>query len=756
MMKNCAWIGTESQNGAGRFAYFRLDARLPAGIRLSAQVTAAARYRLWVNGRPVCSGPCAGDWYVWYADTVDLTPYLCSGVNRFAAQVLCVDASAAIDQGRENMPLFRVVAPDHRHRFAFEAQAEGINLSTGHADWRVLADAYTCLRTDRITEFLGAYWEDTDFTRIPPSWKTGDCAAWPKGMVLESVQPDNYYPMVGVTKRYPVQARPIPMLFEREEQFEREVMTETGILEKKRITVPPDSVFETVLDAGQVKAGYPAFRAEGGAQGRIEITYFEKFRKEGEDLRRDDWQRGEIAGAADRVVLSGESVCYEPFFPRTFRFLRLRLETGAQEAAVFLPAFRRTGYPLKEDSRVASSVPWVGKLWRMSVETLQNCMWDTYMDCPYYEQLQYIMDTRLQVLFNLAVSRDTALARKALEDFHRSILPCGLLPGKYPTSSLQIISTFSLHYILMIREYYFHTGDRSVLYQYRADCDRILAWFDGRLTERGLMGHPGFWPFVDWQDAWRENAGAPTALRHGESTVISLMYAFALGCAAEISAQSGRTELAEEYLARKQAICDAVQLFCWSEPRQMYREGPSFEQYTQHAQAWAVLCGIGGERCMREALSGEDVLRVTFATSYEWMRALEKTGLYAHAREALQPWIDLIDLDCRTCPETPNLPRSENHAWSALPMLELIRGVAGIQPDGAGWNRVRIAPQLLDLPDLKGIAATPRGNILFDLNESRYLLTLPEGMEGVFRHPDGRVIPLHGGEQSIQSGKEEK
>jgi len=749
-MKHCAWIGTDHSVSAGRFAYFRLDAELPEGTALKAEITAAARYRLWINGQPVCSGPCTGDKHVWYVDTLDLTGYLMPGTNCFSVQVLSVDPSDAVDQGRENASLLRVMVPDHRHRFAFQAQADGIDLSTGHADWRVLVDENISLRTDKITEFLGAYWESVDFRRVPVSWKTGDCSGWPEAAVIEQVRPENLYPLVGITKRYELQPRPIPMLFERGESFEREIMTSTGLMEKGSVAIPAHSVFEVVLDAGQVKATYPTFHMEGGADGYAEITYFEKFIKEELNLRRDDWKRGTIIGASDRVVLNGDPVRYEPFFPRTFRFIRLRVGTESQSAVLFLPTFRRTGYPLREDSSVSSSVPWVGQLWRMSVETLQNCMWDTYMDCPYYEQLQYIMDTRLQVLFNLAVSRDTALARKALEDFHRSILPCGLLPGKYPTAYLQVISTFSLHYIYMVWEYYAHTGDWEILTKYRADCDRILEWFNAHLTHRNLMGHPGFWPFVDWQDAWQQTAGTPAALTAGESTILSLMYAYALDRAADVNEHSGRSGMAEEYRARKQAVCDAVRMLCWDENRQMYREGPAFEQYTQHAQAWAVLCGIGNTRCMQAALEGNDVLRVTFATSYEWMRALKQTGLYSHAREALQPWIDLIALDCTTCPETPGPTRSDNHAWSALPMLELIRGVAGIQQDDIDWRRVHIAPQLLDLPDLKGTAATPRGDILFDFRKSRFVIRLPEGMEGIFCFPDGREVPLHSGEQVLK------
>lgn len=38
-------------------------------------------------------------------------------------------------------------------------------------------------------------------------------------------------------------------------------------------------------------------------------------------------------------------------------------------------------------------------------------MMETFMDCPYYEHLQYIMDTRLQMLFTYAVSNDTGLVK---------------------------------------------------------------------------------------------------------------------------------------------------------------------------------------------------------------------------------------------------------------------------------------------------------------------------------------------------------
>ena len=749
-MIDCSWIGINCSQPAGKFAYFRLDAVLPMDTVLTAEITAAAHYRLWVNGHPVCSGPCAGDQHVWYVDTVDLTSYLKEGKNAFAIQVLCLDPTEAIDQSDLNASLFRIIVPDHRHRFAFSAKAGNVDLSTGKADWRVWVDEGISLHTDPLIQFLGDYTEKVDYHVSPAHWKTQDCSAWPSAVCLESVDPDAFHAAVGLVKRYPLQPRPIPMRFRTKDAFMGEIKTETGILEVGSVTIPAGSTFETVLDAGQVKVTEPVFRVEGGSNASLEITYFEKFVKDGEILPRSDWKHGEIKGIKDSAVLNGDAICFEPFYVRTFRFVRLRLTTADQPAVLYAPSFCRTGYPLVRSSNVHSSMSWVDQLWKICVETLQNCMLDTYMDCPYYEQLQFIMDTRLEALFHYTVSQDTQLARKALEDYHRSILPCGLLPGKYPSAYLQVISTFSFHYIFMIWEYYWQTGDQGILKRYRADCDRILSYFEDHLSDRKIMKDPGYWPFVDWHPAWGKTAGTPEALKHGESTILSLMYAYTLEIAAKINTYCGRKEIAEEYRALKDEICQAVQIFCWDDNRGMYREGPAFNQFTQHAQAWAVLCDIGNADCMLKAISDDDVLKISFSTAYEWFRALEKTGLYTHAREELQPWIHLMDLDCKTCPETPGEPRSENHAWSALPMLEFIRGIAGIQAEEPGWRAVSITPRMLDLPDLSVVAATPLGKIAFSFASDGYEVALPEGMTGSFHHPDGSVVPLHSGKQVIQ------
>ena len=418
-----------------------------------------------------------------------------------------------------------------------------------------------------------------------------------------------------------------------------------------------------------------------------------------------------------------------------------------------LPHLRKTGYPLDPVSFVSSSAAWVGPVWEMCVRTLQGCMTETYMDCPFYEQMQFPMDTRLQALFTYAVSTDVKLARKALIDFHHSMIPDGLIQGKYPSHSMQVISTFSLHYIYMLYEYYHQTADSQILKALRSDVDAILEHYDRKIGADGLLYNLDYWPFVDWQEAWQQSYGMPLAGLQNSSTIINLMYAYALDQAARICDATDRPGLAAEYRNRQFRMIQSVQQLCWDDVKGLYREGPQFGQYSQHAQAWAVLNNMVPadkiKSLMQTALNDPDIIACSFATSYELNRALEKAGLAGNIEFGLQRWVEMLDLGCTTCPETPGLTRSDCHAWSALPIFEMARVLAGISSPQPGWPSVLIAPRLGRLPDLSGQVITPKGLVKFSYKNTQvglqYEIDLPQGLSGLFRSPDGTESVLKSG-----------
>ena len=183
----------------GRFAYFRCEQILPEGALLTARITAVSRYRLWVNGRPVLSGPCKGDMNRQYYETVELTPCLRTGKNVFAVQVLYNDPDIARDQTDERAAIYGVVGAGSGHALAVdgaimdtEGQVIG-SITTGQADWKVWLDHTFYLRSTQYSVYLGAVEESIDFRLSPGDWKTADfdASAWlpglPYGPVIPSV-----------------------------------------------------------------------------------------------------------------------------------------------------------------------------------------------------------------------------------------------------------------------------------------------------------------------------------------------------------------------------------------------------------------------------------------------------------------------------------------------------------------------------------------------------------------------------------------
>ena len=76
------------------------------------------------------------------------------------------------------------------------------------------------------------------------------------------------------------------------------------------------------------------------------------------------------------------------------------------------------------------------------------------------------------------------------------------------------------------------------------------------------------------------------------------------------------------------------------------------------------------------------------------------------------------------------------------------------EPEGIGWERVRIEPHLMDLMDLQGKVATPKGTVIFRYEKTggtwHYFVELPVGMEATFVYPDGKKECLYAGKSQLQ------
>ena len=88
-MKDARWI-TKQGTGASDNAtyYFKKSFDLEVVKEAKVEVSAQARYKLYINGEFVACGPCKGTREKTYFDTVDVTNYLKVGNNDIFVEVL--------------------------------------------------------------------------------------------------------------------------------------------------------------------------------------------------------------------------------------------------------------------------------------------------------------------------------------------------------------------------------------------------------------------------------------------------------------------------------------------------------------------------------------------------------------------------------------------------------------------------------------------------------------------------------------------
>jgi hypothetical protein len=105
-----------------------------------------------------------------------------------------------------------------------------------------------------------------------------------------------------------------------------------------------------------------------------------------------------------------------------------------------------------------------------------------------------------------------------------------------------------------------------------------------------------------------------------------------------------------------------------------------------------------------------------------------------------------------TFAEKPDPTRSDCHAWSASPEYDFLATICGITPSAPGFSKVKIAPAMGELTEIKGSMPVPSGTITVMLTRKnktiKGTITLPEKLTGKFLW-EGKEIQLHGGGQKV-------
>lgn len=725
-----------------------------ADIRISADT----RYKLYINGQFVEMGPDRGDLQVWFYDPVDIKKYLRRGENVLAVQVLRYPT----EYRKGNYGMFRTEYPG--------LYVEGTVSDASGNRYVLDADESWMCRVDEgfriVSEAEGfaplQIYEDRRGIAELKGWtlpgydaasdKAGWAPARPYLHMSKMVSPGN------------LKKRSIPFLYRKRRRFQGVAAVrrslfhrhrwEALLLDDQRIVIPPHTKEIVEITAGEEMTAYITLAVQGGAGAEISILQSEGYVQDGYHKglpvkrNRNDQGCGHLEGFEDRYVAAGyggEEIPeeYEPFWFRTFRFIRLEIETKEQPLTVCRLDYTETGYPLEVMTKAESSDASLVPVWKISERTLRRCMHETYEDCPFYEQQQYAMDARVEILYTYAVAADDRLARKCMDDFKRSQRYDGLLNASYPCCMPNVIPGFSVYYILMLYDHMMYFGDRELLEEHLPTVFGILNYFHRHLTKEGyvaklggLNGRDRNWSFIDWVPEWDDTTGVPDAILEGPITMESLLYVTGLQHAAAILDYLGYAEQAALYLGRAEAVqCSLLQYAMGVNG--MLQDGPGVEKYSQHVQVFAVLTetvtGEQGRKNLEETLLyPERYPQCSVAMAFYLFRAMQMTDLYVLSQEYWDIWHRMLKKGLTTCVEDEIGERSDCHGWGALILYELPSVILGVQPAKPGYEAVSIRPEPGYLEWAEGKVITPRGTVKvgWDVREGgRFDYEAPEGVE---------------------------
>jgi alpha-L-rhamnosidase len=414
-----------------------------------------------------------------------------------------------------------------------------------------------------------------------------------------------------------------------------------------------------------------------------------------------------------------------------------------------------TAYPFTQQASFAGDVEGIEAIWDINWRILRLSAFDHFMDTPYYEQLQYVGDTRLEALVSLYNSGDERLARNAVQLFDQSRLSEGLTASRYPSRVRQTIPPFSLWWVAMVHDYWMLRDEQEFVQSMVPGTRTVLDWFARHVDETGMVGPIPWWGFLDWNPQYV--MGMAPGVKNSQSTAITLQYAYSLQRAAELEQELGLPALAAHYRQQADALIAATRAHAWDAERGLFADTPERESYSQHANALAVLTGaVPPEQqaeLMARVLDDPDLLLATYYFRFYVDEAMREAGLADRYLERLEPWREMLAMGLTTTPENPEPTRSDSHAWAAHPNYHLLATVLGVRPGSAGFRTVEIAPALGELEQAEGTIPHPLGAIEVALERHAdggisSDITLPAGLAGSFVWY-GQRVELEPGTQHV-------
>lgn len=658
------WIWTQ-YSPADTYVAFRKTFTLDSAQSATAYISAESKYFLWVNGElTVYDGsPKRGPTpYDSYFDTVEIKN-LSAGENTLAFLVpyngrsgdSSIDGAQALGEGdTQGGLLFEMKAGDktiksdstwkvkqlseYKNKRALGVDYPNYPQSGMLAEYNVYYDA-----RESSGDFTAKEYDDSSWDNATPVAKPG---ALPFGDLYRSVTP--------LTK-----FDDIKILYTNDRIRPDGTILENGwIIEGNpiRISLPKNMQYSLY------------FKVSASAGNKI--TYYS-----------DTYQIGTTSGYTFKdtyITRDGEQV-FESYPWRSGSEIILEWEGNVTFKEI---GYRPSGYNTEQAGSFESSDLELDKLWQMCANTVDICMRDTYMDCPDRERGPYMGDATNQVDAAYYAFSPSAqlLTKKMILSAVAWTGKDGLIPSRAPSSKPHEIPVQSLAFSTAVYNYYLQSGDtQTVNAYYDVLINYLKVW---SMNSDGMpVARAGEWQWLDWG----KNVD-------GELLQV-LWYYYSMTVAKKIAADFHRTADITFLDERIKSIADNFD--------RLYKKTGGYASgnvIDDRTNALAVLTGLAKE-------SDYELVKGVLSTVYEAspymerfvLQALCVMGDYDAALSRIKKrYGAMIASDDTTVWE--HFVRDEgtnNHGWSAGPMLISSAEFMGIKPTSAGYADYEIKPENL-------------------------------------------------------------
>lgn len=700
-------------------------------------VSADNRYKLYVNEKLVSLGPAWGDIQHWNYETVDLAPFLKSGENIIAAKVWNEGEQKAVAQF------------SYRTGLIVQGTIEETKVINTNESWLCTRDlSYAPIRQSVRGYYAAGAGEKIDMNLQVRGYEklTFDDSGWTAAQpVFERSRRGMGYNTRGGWTLTPSIIPPMELTIQRlvsTRKAEGVSVPSAFPAEKKAVNIPAGTSAKILLDQSFLTNAYPSLVFSGGKNSTIVLTYAEGlYDEKGAKNNRNEIEGKTISGRMDTIISDGTSKQkFTTLSWRTYRYVEIQIETNDSPLVIedFYGVF--TGYPFEMNAKLTSGDEELDKIMEIGWRTARLCAVDTYMDCPYYERLQYIGDARIQMMISYYNSGDDRQAKNALNLWDNSRQADGYTFSRYPDNLGQVIPTYSLWHVSVLYDYLMHGGDRDFLKTKLLGSRQIMNYFISFMDEDASLKNVPGWNFTDWVPDWRSGTG-PMA-EDGSSALMDLQLLLAFQSAIALEQAEGSMDFAEFYHKLANQLKKTIEDKYWDESRKLYADTPQKDLFSQHTNSLAILAGmVVGQRAKdigELMLSDTTLSPASIYFKYYLHLALTEVGFGDDYLDWLDIWRKNIDLGLTTWGEDSQVEstRSDCHAWGSSPNIEFFRILLGIESDAPYFEKVKIEPHLGTINKIGGEIPHPKGIISVNYDHTDGVLKaeifLPAGISGTF------------------------